>query len=237
MKKTGEGLLTIVAAALAIAAPNGYASLVPATPGVIFDTGSGFGAVNTVLTLDNTKSGIASGGVAWDGDADDRYGPNTKPGSVHNNAWTFAQLDITDASAIRIILNAVEPGETDTNSITLSNLVLNIYSDAGLLLWDSGPFTSIAFPESETGVGKAGFVFMLDALQAAEAQGFITGTNHLGLFAEIANASGGPDTFFVLDGEPDDGGPPTDIPEPGSLALLGLGILAAGVLRRKTKHK
>jgi hypothetical protein len=33
----------------------------------------------------------------------------------------------------------------------------------------------------------------------------------------------------------DCGGPPTDIPEPGSLALLGVGLVAAGYLRRR-KH-
>ena len=203
-----------------------HASLVPA--GVIIDTGTGFGNVNTVLTLQNdNQTGMASGSVERSGGTDVTTG-DTLPGAVHNATYSFGELNITNAGDIQLIFNADEPGNILANGIMLNSLVLSIYSSAGgPALFSASLIAPQVFPVTETGVGRSGFVFELDMLQALAAQPFITATNRLGLASTISMATGGPDTFYVLEGH-------GVIPEPGSVALLGLGLAGMLVARRRS---
>ncbi|MGB6822253.1 MAG: PEP-CTERM sorting domain-containing protein [Candidatus Acidiferrales bacterium] len=202
--------------------------------------GTGFGNVNTILTVQalgqgmgGTESGclgIDSAGKQMIGSSicqgnnpgGDEKPPNKSP---HNQTYV-----ISDASTLAIVFNTDQPGG---RAITLDNLVVVLYNANGKVGFTSGNFASpISFASTsfETGIGKSGWEFMLDSTQAAQAQVAINaGFDILGLSSTISGASGGPETFFVTTGDT-----PAPAPEPATLLLLGSGLVLTGtVIRRK----
>ncbi|HSH97293.1 MAG TPA: PEP-CTERM sorting domain-containing protein, partial [Methyloradius sp.] len=100
------------------------------------------------------------------------------------------------------------------------------YSPTGDALWNSGTFTSISFPETDNGTGKAGFLFGLDTTQSAQAQTFWDGANRLGLSATVSDATGGHETFFATTTQV------SPVPEPSTYLML-FGGLALLILKTK----
>lgn len=227
--KVSKLVKLLVAMGLFGAVSASHASLVQI--GTVYDTGAGFGNVNTVLTLQNdNQSGDASGSVSYSGGGDVTSG-DTLPGPVHNKTYSFADLNVTQALDLKFIFNAVEPGNAAANGVTLEDLVLSIYSDTGVSLFTASLAAPVTFAETESGIGKSGYVFGLDAIQAALAQAFVGATNRIGLAATLSGATGGPDTFAVS--FLDDDVPPNEVPEPGSVALLGLAVAGVWAVRRR----
>ncbi|HEY3055793.1 MAG TPA: DUF11 domain-containing protein [Thermoanaerobaculia bacterium] len=190
-----------VAAVLTLLAGSVSASLVPVGP-VPF-SGTGLGSVNTVLTVGKTPT--ESGCVAR-GPAGDVIGPAACPpgftggdertGASQTQTRTISQLGLTTATDLRIVLNV---NESTGNSVTLNNLALTIYDPAGVLLFTSGPFTPPTFPLIHSGGTTIGYVFELDAAQAAQAQLVFLPTNRVGLSTNLTGSTAGPETFFVAD--------------------------------------
>ena len=223
--------LAVAAAFGAITSAN--ASLVQVGPETF--QGVGLGAVNTILTIQSpgaTPSETGSVGLNASGvqvtSGDTQAQTKVQPLSV---------LGVTSAANLRIVFNASEPG---ADSITLNSLALNIFSPTGALLFSSGGLTGapINFASTNPGVGNAGFVFALDAAQAAAAQaaafGVGFGTNVVGLSASASNATGGLETFFVANNP---GAPPTSVPEPESYAMILAGLSLLGFIAGRRKRK
>lgn len=220
---------------LAATAPAG-ASLVPAA---IFETsGSGLGSEETILTVSNTP---AESGCVGRAAGVDVVGPAACPplsgiaggdeqtGASQTQTRSLSELGLTSAANLRVVFNA---SESSGDSITMNELRLRIFSDAGAVLFDSGPFADVAIPFTFSGIGNAGFVFVLDATQAAAAEPFFAdGTNRIGLAAALSDTSGGLETFFVAD--------VAGVPPPGmaiiptlswwGVALLSIGLAALGL--------
>lgn len=212
-------LSSAAAVAMVLAAGNANATLQPL--GQVDLTGTGLGNVNTLLTIQSPGSSTTeTGSVSWNGFSSVTTG-NTQ---AINNTLSIGTLGAS-ASNLLIVFNASEPGNA-ANSITLTNLVATIYSPKGDALWNSGTFSSVSFPTTETGTGKAGFLFGLDSIQAAQAQSFWSSSNRLGLTASASDATGGHETFFATTTSV------SPVPEPSTYLML-FGGLALLILKSK----
>lgn len=197
--------------------------------------GTGLGAVNTVLTIQSPADGsFEAGSVGLDASGTQVITGDAKTGASQTSLRSLGDLGITAASDLRIVFNALEPAGND---IVLTDLVLDIYDPSGTLLFSSGSFDPVTFDSTFPGAGNAGFVFGLDATQAASAQTLAFGgsfaANLVGLSAAASDATGGFETFFVANAE---GPGPTPIPEPQTWALMGAGLFAVLLMRRRVQR-
>ncbi|HYG13755.1 MAG TPA: PEP-CTERM sorting domain-containing protein [Methylophilaceae bacterium] len=193
--------------------------------------GTGLGAVNTILTMQNTGTETAS--VGLDAGGNEVITGDAKTGASQTQVRSLGELGLTNAGDMRIVFNAVEPGPAGgvDNGITLDNLVLTIFDPSGAVLFTSDAFNPIDFSSTFTGTGNSGFVFALSNSEINAAQAAFTGDfslNLVGLNATASQASAGNETFFVAT---------APIPEPSTYALMGAGLLGLAWIRRRKNTK
>lgn len=194
--------------------------------------GTGLGAVNTILTIQN--NGTETGSVGLDADGNQVITGDAKTGASQTQVRSLAELGVNNAADLRIVFNAVEPGPEGgpNNSISLDDLVLSIFSPTGSVLFTSDAFSPISFDSTFTGIGNSGFVFALTDTEIAAAQssafGADFGLNVVGLSASASLAAAGPETFFVTT---------APIPEPSTYAMMGIGLLGLALARRRKNRQ
>ncbi len=209
-------------------------------------TGTGLGAENTILTTQAGGNATSeSGCVAWNGTmsvagpsgcaAPGFTGADTKTGASQAAAFSLASLGISAAAQLQIVFNPSQPARV--GSVTLDNLVLTLFDSSGNLVFTSGPTASKTLSLLSPGTGRSGYFFGLDSAQATAFDNAVSkfGGAYIGLQANVSNAAGGLETFFVSTTKPTP--PPSGVPEPATFALMGAGLLFAGVARHFSRRR
>lgn len=236
MRKLFQSTLLGCAAVLFVALTAGEAradGIVFAGPDPCFPAGVGRGCGPDrsphVLTLQNhpTEAGGVGRSTSSSGDVrtgDWQRGSNTQ-------TVNLSQVGTTNAGNIQIYFDISEPSGGNVNTVTLNSLVLNAYDTAGNNIFSA----SLVEPGREfqmvgTGQGHSDYVFTLDAAAAARLQAAINAHPDLllGLSANISNAQGGPESFFI-------GSAPAAVPEPTTMFLFGTGL--AGIAARARRRR
>jgi hypothetical protein len=245
-----RGLLGVFLAGLMLST-QAFANLIPI--GAIPSSGNGLGAVNSVVTFQNTGTevgavGLTTGGAFATG-ATVAFGigavtTTDEQTGAGNNVYTASSLGITPTGSNTfantiLIFNGNEGGNAADQPISLTNLSLNLFNTTnGSLLGSfstSAAFNSAAFP----GVGNAGFGFQLDATQAAQANSLLALNPNLtiGAAARATGANAGLETISISRINTTQPGNPSSVPEPGAtISLIGLGLLCLEGLRRRQKQ-
>ena len=145
---------------------------------------------------------------------------------------TTGSLGITTANQIAVLFNATEP---NSDSINVTDLTLKFFTSTGTFLGAIDGQQN--FASSFAGNGVAGFTFVVDQAQQTFVNSLLAlggaGTK-LALEASITNFAGGPESFLIYNLSTGAPNPPFVIPEPTTVALLGLGLLGFAASRRKS---
>jgi hypothetical protein len=225
-------------------------SLTTAYPSLVYDStlvvsGAGFGNLPRHLTIQgpgNATStsgciGLSGGSLTFgdciadasvtDNNGVTNAGGDEPPPLADNQKYgapTLAELGITSADQIQIIFDATQGGGS---SITITDLTLKFYGANGSLVGAiDGQQT---FASTVPGNGSAGFAFVVSQDELAQVNTFLTTTSRLTLEASFTGAGGGPESFFIRNG--DAGGGPSEVPEPGTWMSLTGGFFAVGGLK------
>lgn len=247
-----------VSAALVAGASPAFANLVYQTGEQ--QTGTGLGNVTTVTTGQDNNSGPMQNGtqsacVTYDGGdlSNPAYlpsfacelgleGGDNTAAVAGNNVYQLSLLSsisgLTDASQLGFVLNISEVGNETT--ATLTDLYMSLYDLSGNLLQT---FSYVGDPlvlGDSGGIGQSGMHrFVLDDAQAELAATTCPDLTQcvLGGGFQFLNGTtdATPETLYV--GAFERPGNPGEVPEPGSVALLGLGAMAMGALRRRYAAK
>ncbi len=208
-------------------------------PNPCFPAGVGRGCgeerATHVLSIQNHTE--ASGSVGRSTDGGDR-----RTGDVRDGDWTrgantqtvsLTEIGLTQASDLRIYFDIIEPVGGGNSSVTLNSLVLTAYDEGGAAVFSA----SLVRPGEEyemlgTGQGHSDYVFGLDSEAAARLQAAIAANPNLrlGLAANVTNAQGGPESFFIGTAQTAE-----PVPEPATMILLGTGLAVVAAKMRKRR--
>lgn len=210
--------------------PDAFASLIQANPFEVSINGTGFGNVSTLITLQtaNGQSGSEAGCIGSGGST---TGCGiTQVGKIKNTSSTKPMPSGASASDLRFVFNAGQPAGS---SIAINQLEVSFYASNGATLFTASLASSpVVLNSTQRGIGNSGFVFMLDATQAAQAEAQLAATTEIGAGFSATGASGAPDTVFLATvGGPT--GPPSSVPEPAAYGVVAGALLGLAFLPRR----
>ena len=205
--------LCAVLACLSLSAISLQASAVPLLLIVDPSTGTNQGVTNTcVIAATNCPQNLIEF---------EKYGNNANsfsgyspdytytPGIVGGTKFGFTRFDV-----------AIDSGSS-SQSDTLNTFLVQTNTGSGWVTRDSylnGPTGNIGNPQNN-GNGFSDYL-----LQTVDLTSLTAGAG-VRFYAELTQLTGGPESFFIKVVE-------SQVPAPGSLALLGLGMLGLGVALR-----
>jgi len=226
MKTFGAISAATVVAAFIMGSAPAKASLVELTDVQL--SGQGVGHVTTVLSLQSPGSDtIETGGVNFNGST---FGTGISPGANKNQTFTFAQLGITNANQLGLVVNLNEPNNETPPSVGPYSITLTAFSSTGTTL---GTFTGSGnqLLQVAGGVGGSGIVFGLDAAQA----GILNGLNPLNdVFAVSATFQGAEGGIDVIQAASLTS--VAAVPEPATWAMMVLGFAGVGMMAYRKRR-
>lgn len=256
-------ILSFVAGAIAVATlalPQVATASLIYDPTIIVDVkGQGFGNVPRDLTIQAKGNGTTeSGAVGVDANGEITFGSPIATSFVHDSNGvtnasgnadlvnplkddqkygipTTGSLGITSANQIGILFNAVE---SSGNGVNVTDLTLKFYGVNGNLLGAIDGQQN--FAGTETGNGSAGYVFIVDTAEESFVNGLLAlggASTRLALESSITNVSGGPESYAIFNKNKGVVPPSGNAPEPGTIAIFGLGLLGMGFVSLRGKKK
>lgn len=232
-------------------------SVTPAFADLVYVNGSqipgtGLGNVPTVVTvLDNgngsQQNDIESGCVTHVAGGNPatptttcqfglQGGDNTS-GNAGSNTWLLSDIaGLNNAGELAFVLNISEGGRGDT--ATLTDLYMSLFNTSSGL-YEYHQYLGADLMLSDTGgIGQSGdHVFALNFAQSVQAIAFcpILSQCIVGGGVQFARGttSDAPETLYVTALRRDGTVPSNEVPEPGSLALMGIAALGFGFASRR----
>ena len=219
--------------------PTAFGSLILSSAN--FVSGTGLGTEPTLLTIQNSPNEIGCVGATSNQTGSTFNASGVCTGSSADVKTGASQIGpqaigTITANTFGIVFNA---DQSAGGPIILADLKASFYDSTGRFLYETSGLscavagnTLCSFLTTASGVGKSGYLFVLDAAQqqaATTAGAFTSPNNIVGLSASAVGGNAGPETFYLANVGGGSGVPLGTAPEPSTLMFAAAGIVLLGL--------